>query len=267
MKTFREQTNLTAVLFFLFITACGLDPKAITTSDTAATEDTKKQELTTSDYFIVEGYVSPINISVNNKSYLDSEDFFTQEVKRLKAEVNKEFPEHSLFFDADVGLRDFKQNLSVFIVSSSDTGVASESAVDNKGKFTFNLPSDVDTQQLYTIRASKRIGLRLVKDQDVVSWCYNLFAENEVTLDGKSLILRKFKTVVTSYKCEEKKEESIAIPNNPYNYVTEAFETGVDNGYGPVPKAANKAVIEPVKTIVTASTEDKANSVVDALNK
>ena len=73
--------------------------------------------------------------------------------------------------------------------------------------------------------------------------------------------------MITSYKCEEKQEESITIPENPYNYVTDAFKTGVDNGYGPVPKAATKAVVEPVKPADTASTEDKASSVVDALNK
>lgn len=255
-----------SVLVSIMFTACSIDPQQDPTAATKTTDEKSSgSSLTESDFFLVEGYVSPINISVNGKAYRDSEDFYTQEVKRLKTEVAKSYPEHSLYFDADVGLRDFKQNLLVLLVSTGDTGVASESIVDSKGKFTFNLPSDVDKQQLYTIRASKRIGLRLVKDQEVISWCYNLFAEQETTLEPKSIILRKFETVVTSYRCEEEQQETIEIPENPIKYVTEAF-ADKDNGYGPRPKTASKPVVVPVTPTPSPTPAVDQQDVVDALN-
>ena len=241
-------TQILTIGAFVFITACGIDPTKLEGTSNKETDPTTvdSQLTNSSDSFVFEGYVSPINISVNGKSYRDSEDFYTQEVKRLKAEVAKNYPQHSLFFDADVGLRDFKQNLLVLLVATSETGVASESVVDGKGKFAFNLPSDIDKQQTYTIRASKRIGLRLVKDQEVISWCYNLFAQNDVTLDSKSIILRKFETVITSYQCEEDNTSSIEVPENPIKYVPEAFENADHyNGYGPYPKSKSVPVVTP----------------------
>jgi hypothetical protein len=231
----------------VFLAACGVDPTKQNEGSTTKQTEAEGSQLTNSDFVLFEGYVSPVNISVNGKAYRDSEDFYTQEVKRLKTEVAKSYPQHSLYFDADVGLRDFKLNLLVLLVATSDTGIASESSVDSKGKFTFNLPSDVDKQQTYTVRASKRIGLRLVKDQEVISWCYNLFAENDVTLESKSIILRKFETVITSYRCEEEdRSESIELPENPIKYVTEAFENADHyNGYGPRPKTATKPIVTP----------------------
>ena len=229
----------------VFLLGCGVDESKL--QQQKAQEENKQQSLTSSDeFFAVDGYVSPINISVNNQQYKDSEDFYTKEVDRLTESVHQKYPGYSLYFDADVGLQDFKQGLSVFLVASNDSGVASESSVDSRGKFTFNLPSNVEKQDLYTLRASKRIGLRLVKDQDVISWCYNLFAEKEVSLDGKSVILRNFETNITSYKCEQK-EEQITVPDNPYNYVVEAFESAdTYHGYGPLPKKPSQPVITPV---------------------
>jgi len=260
-------------LILILLVSCGVDPNALT-------EQQKQQEqqqqplqptskLTSSDFLLLEGYVSPINITVNNKAYRDSEDFYTQEVDRLTIDVHEKYPGYDLFFDADIGLQDFKLGLLVFLVASSDSGVASESAVDSKGKFTFSLPSNVNKQDLYTLRASKRIGLRLVKDKQTISWCYNLFAENDsVIVDGKSIILRKWETNITNYKCTENKQDQITLPDNPYNYVVEAFETAdTYNGYGPLPKKTNAApVVKAEEETQAGNEETQSGNVLDSVN-
>lgn len=257
-----EKIIFALVLVSSSIVGCGTDLTKQDQSTTAATDKEKDSKLAGS-FLVVEGYVSPINVSINDKNYRDSEDFYTQEVVRLKAEVKKQYPDYALFFDAEIGLKDFKRNLQAFLVSSSDTGVASESEIDSTGKFSFNLPPEIDTTVSYTLRASKRIGLRLVKDNDVVAWCYNLSAENQITLDGKPVILRRFTTLITSYKCEEQRQNTgISLPaeENPYNYVTEAFESSdTYNGYGPLPKAKT-ATTATTTTAATATTAVKATT-------
>ena len=208
MKTF-----LTTLLTVVFVMACGTAQDAATnkssTTDTASsttstTSTTGSQAgLNTGDYFTVEGYVSPINISVNSVVYRDSEDFYTQELRRLQADVKVKYPGYKLSFDASVGLRNFKNGMYVFLVSSGDVGVASESYVDSTGKFIFTLDGKTDRKVMYTLRATKRISMKLVKDKDIIQWCYNMFAEKEIPLDSKSAILRQFATVVTEYQCSD----------------------------------------------------------------
>jgi len=260
-----EKIIFALVLVSSSIIGCGTDLTKQDQSTTAEVDKEKNSKLAGS-FLVVEGYVSPINVSINDKNYRDSEDFYTQEVVRLKAEVKKQYPDYDLFFDAEIGLKDFKRNLQAFLVSSSDTGVASESEIDSTGKFSFNLPPEIDTTVSYTLRASKRIGLRLVKDNDVVAWCYNLSAENQIALDGKPVVLKRFTTLITSYKCEEQRQNNgISLPaeENPYNYVTEAFESSATyNGYGPLPKAktAKTATTATTTTAATATTAVKATT-------
>lgn len=252
------RTVLTSLVTFLLL-GCGVDPNAqkTSTNDTASTQDGNNL---VDESLVIEGYVSPINLVVNDKPYADSEDFYTQEVDRLKLDVAKKYPNHDLFFDAAIGLQDFKYGLTAFLVADSEVGVASESAIDSRGKFTFNLPPDTDKQIPYTVRASKRIGLRLVPvdptDTNVISWCYNLSGETQITLDSKSFILKKFTTNVTSYKCAEKNSSTdINIPDNPYNYVVEAFENADEyHGYGPLPKGKDVPVVKGSAAGSTGST-------------
>ena len=216
--------------------------------DTTPTPTTQTTDLA-SQSFVMTGYVSPININVNNKQYKDSEDFYTQEVAQLTSDIQKKYPGYSFYFDATVGLEDFKEGLSVYLVASGATGIASESSVDSTGQFTFNLPPNVDKQAMYTLRASKRIGLILTKENEpTITWCYNLYAQNQINLTNNQFILRDFQTVITSYQCQqEQNASSITIPDNPYNYVTAAFQTGKNNGYGPyIPSPTPSATPTPV---------------------
>jgi len=196
---------------------CGTAP---VTSDPQATTSEQQQvtargsQLSSGDYFMVEGYVSPINIGVDGKSYRDSEDFYTQELRRLQAMVKVQYPNYTLSFDAQVGLRNFKTGMYTFLVAADDIGVASESYVDSTGKFSFMLPGDTDRNAQYTLRATKRIGLRLSKKGEAtIAWCYNMFAEKNVALNGQSNVLRSFVTSITEYECSDT-TGGITLPEN-----------------------------------------------------
>jgi hypothetical protein len=236
--------HLVLLLSILFFVGCGsaLDDQQKGLSTEKSQQDSPS---TGSDKATkVNGYVSPINIMVDGVSYMDSEDFYTQEVDRLAAKVREQYPEHKLYFDAEVGLRDLKRDLSVFLVATNE-GLADETVVNGKGQFSFELPSKSDLKQTYLLRAYKRIGLRLQKDKETISWCYNLSAEKEVMIEeDKSLILREFSTKLTKYQCNTKKDSGISLPypDMPGVPVKEAFEESETwPGYGPTPKPKTSA--------------------------
>lgn len=192
--------------------SCGSIQDEALKGTTNSSNDPNSQLLADGSFFNVDGYVSPINISVNGKQYRDSEDFYTQEMARLQADVKKEYAGYSLSFDAAVGLKNFKTGMYVFLVAESENGVASESYVDSTGKFSFMLDSKVDKKTMYTLRATKRIGLRLTKGQEVIQWCYNMYAEKEMALETNPVVLRNFATVITQYQCSEQ-NDGIQLPD------------------------------------------------------
>lgn len=223
------KTSLIASVMVSFLLGCGNAPESQTsaTGDKATAADKAATASTTalnSDYFSVEGYVTPIGISVDGKVYKDSEDFYTQEVRKLQADVLKSYPGYKLTFDADVGLRNFKTGMYVFLVATNDVGVASETYVNANGQFIFTIDGSVDRKAEYTLRASKRIGLQLTKKgEETVSWCYNMYAEKNVALDGKPNILRNFTTSVTDYQCSDD-SEGITVPASDFqNETDEAY--------------------------------------------
>jgi hypothetical protein len=207
---------ITIILASMVMMACGSSPEGYTT---AAEEQKKQQEKdaanvglsSPTDYLEVSGYVTPINISVDGKTYRDSEDFYTQELRKLQAQVKKDYAGYTLSFDAQVGLKNFKTGMYVLLAATADVGVASETYVDGQGKFTFMVDGKTDRNVDYTLRAVKRISLQLTKKgSETISWCYNMYAEKNVMLDGKSQILRSFVTSVTEYQCEQ--TDGINVP-------------------------------------------------------
>jgi hypothetical protein len=232
-------------IIVLVLTACGTAemPSNSQNKDTTV-KDLQPTELAEQS-IVINGYVSPININVDGVGYSDSEDFYTSEVGRLEKLVKLQYPNYILFFDAEVGLKDFKQGLVAYMVSTGDVGVSDETPVDGRGQFKFNLPAKTDLTQNYILRAYKRIGLRLEYKDDVITWCYNFYAEKNVIIEnGKSMILRDFVTKITKYQCTSTKTAGISLPSNdmPSKIVKEAFEeSDTWPGYGPKPKAKTTA--------------------------
>lgn len=213
--------TLVTILSMVLILGCGvesMDQETLGDENSEASADSEAGVYYYSDDeydsdVTVAGYISPINISVNEVPYRDSEDFYTQELERLEREVKTEYPDHKLTFDAAVGLRNFKAGMYVFLVASSEYGIASESYVDSSGKFEFRFYDDViDKKSLYTLRASKRIELRLTDGDDIITWCYNMYAEKEMALEDNPVILRHFYTSITKYQCSSDDNQGIEIP-------------------------------------------------------
>lgn len=253
--------NVIFAIVAMFLSACGVDTSSCKTNpnsvacqpDTTPVAKTEDKGMgAAGNYFAFEGYVSPLNISVNNTSYVDSEDFYSHEVVRLRTEAAKSFPEYTLFFDATVGLKNFKNGMSVFLVASNDEGVASEAVVDGQGKFSFNLLADsVTKEDLYTVRASKRISVRMVKAGETdIRMCYNLYAEVSTTLT-KSVILKKFATTPTEYNCEANAAANEGIQLPTVNKITDKAQAPV-----PVVAPATKPLTDKE---VAAIEEEQAN--------
>lgn len=226
----KATTSMMMVFAVFMMMACGT-PQGYQTAEEQAKEEQRQNEASNpaaalsnpGDYMEVAGYVSPINISVDGKSYKDSEDFYSQEFNRLQAQVKAQYPGYKLTFDAQVGLRNFKNGMYVFLVATSDIGVASETYVDASGKFTFMIDGKADRNADYTLRATKRIGLQLSKKgQETISWCYNMYAEKNVMLDGKSNVLRNFATSVTEYQCDS--TEGITLPEADQTEMDEVWD-------------------------------------------
>lgn len=203
-------------IMVMVLVGCGTaNPEGYQTAEEKQQQvSARGSQLSTSDYFMVEGYVTPINIQVDGKTYQDSEDFYTKELNRLATLVKSQYPGYSLAFDAQVGLRNFKTGMYAFLAATDDVGVASEAYVDSTGKFSFMLDGKTDKAAQYTIRATKRIGLKLTKKgEDTIAWCYNMYAEKSISLNGQPNILRNFVTSVTEYQCSDN-AGGITLPDN-----------------------------------------------------
>lgn len=213
------------IIIVMSLVSCGDLPLE---EEEGVLQQEQEQEMTTSSSSsVVSGYITPLSISVDGKQYMDSEDFYTKEINRLRVEVKEQYPDYELTFEADLGLRNFKSGMYVFLAASGDVGIASESYVNATGKFSFNIDETVDLKLLYTLRATKRIGLKLVgKDKDikeeVIHWCYNMFAQKEIALENNPVVLRDFFTTVTEYQCQEG-SDGIQLPSNdlqtPMDYI------------------------------------------------
>ena len=197
--------NFLPMILLLAVSACGYSAKDTGLAADGQPYDKNEKAAALSeklDSVAVDGYISPIDIDVDGQSYSDGEDFYTAELSRLEGVVAKEYPGFGMDFEAAVGLRDLKRGMSVYLVSQND-GFSGESKVDGSGKFSFYIPNEY-ADDTYTLRAYKRIGLRLNPPEGSgktpTYWCYNMYAERVGTV-GKSVVLREFTTKVTRYQC------------------------------------------------------------------
>jgi len=255
------------IIAVIFLVGCGIqeeDADLLKQKDSSIKEEketTQKEEETIS----LRGYVSAaFAITVDGELYSDSEDFYSQQVDSLHAEMIEDgYKGYDLYLDAQLGLKDLKRNMRVYAVSEGDEGYAAEEVIDYEGKFSIKFPSDAKGSDLL-IRANKRIGVRLVKGDETIRWCYNFSARKEVVLGDKPIILRDFFTKLTKYKCKaESGNDTLRIPGLPGVFVKEAFEANEEDiGYGPYKgdKESSepdvKAVKEDIEEIINEVEED-----------
>ena len=202
---------LRLILTLVFLVSCSVPDTAPTTaapdSGTKTVEkvDPSTAKLSGSGKAFV-GYISPINITVDGKAYSDSEDFYSAEIQRLQDLVDEKYQGYTFYLDGEMGLRDFKLDMSAYLASEDESGgIAAEDRVDRTGKFVFQIPSEtLQNNVLHLVRAYKRIAIRLVQGKKTISMCYNLFADKEVSLATEtSVLLRDYTTKITEYKCPQ----------------------------------------------------------------
>lgn len=193
----------------IFTVSCGSFPR---TDDSGKGTDSSSQ--TTNATF--QGFVnSAFELTVDGIKYNDLEDFYTQELKSLPAKVIAAGYDSSWrsTFDAQVGMNDLWQNMTVYISPVANRGYQGEGSVGKAGGFSITLPpTALDSE--YRVRAIKRIGVVLTKDEEKIRICYNFSAsEKSVPFSDreKPIVLDTFTAAITAYDCQVA-ESGIKIP-------------------------------------------------------
>jgi hypothetical protein len=146
---------------------------------------------------------SAFSIAVDGIRYEDSESYYTDQLGRLEQEkIDDGYEDYKMNFDAEIGLTDLKNGMTVFAEALGDEGYAGETVVAADGTFRLTFPADAAGE--YKLRATKRIGVILTNGVETINWCWNFSASREINLDqdSKPAIMRDFKTHITRYKCE-----------------------------------------------------------------
>ncbi len=191
--------------------ACGqgVEPKstesAVVLSDTKVTPEFR-------------GFVAKaFELEVDGETYLDMEDFYTKELARLPAKVRDAGydPEYDVQFDAQLGLSDLWLGMTVYMSTAASSGYLGETEVMSDGQFSVALPVDA-VNDIYRVRANKRINVILTRGSEKRKICYNFSALDlsvPFTERSKPIILNKFSTALTSYECQTlPRGDGLAIP-------------------------------------------------------
>ena len=215
-------TNTILMVMALVMVSCGMPPtseeKAAADKEAAdkATAAANAEQFPEGIQFI--GYVSPaFDVTVDGKQYLDTEDFYTQQVDKLKQEaLDSGYEGWTLDFDAEIGLDDLKAGMKVYIAPTGNRGFAGETEIKYDGSFKMDFPKEA-VDAAYKVRAVKRVTVTLTNNADtnqVDRWCYTFNAVDQmVTLSqhDSPVILNNFVTHVTSYKCSTESAGGISI--------------------------------------------------------
>ena len=167
---------------------------------------TPSYDFATKDSTEFQGYVtSAFEVTVDGDVYRDMEDFYTAELARLPAKVERAGYDDSwqAEFDAQIGLSDLWHNMRIFIAPVEGQGYQSEAWASQAGSFRVRLPLNAVGHQ-YKVRANKRINVILTRGDETVKICYNFSAvESQIELADESLpiVLDTFETRVTAYEC------------------------------------------------------------------
>lgn len=224
MKTLLQQH----ILAVLLVTGCGIElqqPTEETINQPTETVEEPEEVINYSEpqpIYLKGSVSSAFNITVDGQNYTDSEDFYTQQLDVLTSEKEANgYADYKLTFDAQLGLNDLKDGMTLQAEGIGDTGYAGETIIINDGTFELRFPSEAE-DEILNIRATKRIGVILTSTKgENIYWCYNFYAKKEIELkaNGKPIILRHFETKLTKYKCEGRKTSSLSIPKNASNVV------------------------------------------------
>lgn len=215
MKKVITLSFLTGALYALVILsyACGKS------DDKDDTKDEGPQFITEADetFLVLSGYVSAaFELDVDGKTYADSEAFYTKQIPILEKERDKAgYKGYALDLDAEVGFKDLKHNMTVYVVSD-ESGYGDESKVDSSGHFDMEFPEKALGEK-FNIRANKRIAVTLtLAGATTIHWCYNFSGKAQslaLATDSKPVLVNSFVTSITKYACEDQDDSTLSIPS------------------------------------------------------
>ena len=193
---------------------------------------------------------SAFAVTVDGHQYQDSEDFYSQKLVELEAEATKAgYAGYQLSFNAQLGLDDLKNDMTVYVQAQGGQGYAGQTQVQQDGTFEIEFPNKA-SGAVYDVKANKRIGVVLTSDDGskVVTWCFNFAGIDSIkeTDQTKPIILNKFKTTLTRYACEGQ-TGGITIPGS------QPAKANIVLG-AKVPATVPAASTEPAKPAATTDT-------------
>ncbi len=225
---------------FLLIGGCGDSSKSsandqnpVLTDEASENETTASKKASSNSAQVnFQGFIpSAFEVTVDGSTYLDLEDFYTQELTHLPDRVKEAgySDVYDISFDADIGFTDLWSEMTVYIVSDTDRGYFGKGQVVEDGSFTLKLPAG-NSSGSYKVRANKRIGIILKSKDEIINICYNFSAmDQSVSFDEqqKPIILRDFVTKITTYACAQNTNDGLNIPEvKKSSQTTMKFELG-----------------------------------------
>ena len=196
------------------------DHKSSQTDDAATPPPTSPPLSVTETPKTFDGYVGgAFAVTVDGTPYSDMEDFYTKEEAALPEKVQKAGYDSSWTarFDAQLGLADLWNGMTVFISPEGSQGFQGQTSVEESGHFSVTLPPEALGQN-YQVRANKRIGIILTRGATTVSLCYNFSAvQQSVPFNQTSLpiVLTTFTSTITSYDCNLAASGGLSVPAKP----------------------------------------------------
>ncbi len=197
-----------------FITACEANV------NTDNKDDKNSQPIALTGDVEFSGFVQKaFEITVNDTSFNDSEDFYTHFIERLIApnpKYQKALAGAKIKIEGQYGLDTFGSNAGVFVSSMEKSGHLFQSTTNGQGKFTIRIKRDAQDEQ-FKAKVVLRIGLQIeypgMKDPD--HFCYLLFGQKDnisVNDNSKPIIFDSFTTQLDTYRCEEHPTDKLIIP-------------------------------------------------------
>lgn len=181
-----------------------------------------KKEYDKTKFIEASGFVvGAFAVTVDGESYPDLESFYTSELQRLPARMEKAGYDstYDIDFKAQVGFSDLYEHMTVYLLAQGSNGYQATTYIDRNGGFKTYLPrSEIDVD--YRVRANKRIRVILTKAEthEKKVLCYNFSAKETAAHfkeDASPVILDDFTTAITAYDCQEESTSGVTIPQRP----------------------------------------------------
>lgn len=219
---------LVVLIIAATLAACGKEKDGCSNSDTSAINgkdgckaETKgiEKDAATVDQFVLRGSItSAFAVTVDGEAFNDLESFYTTEVGRLPAKVQKQgYAGYDVKFDAAIGFDSLYQGMTVYIQGAEKRGYQARTTVARDGTFAVNMEPDA-AGDTYMIRANKRVAVILSKDGETPKkYCYNFSAVDlsvPYAEKDKPIQISSFTSTITALDCVADAPTGINLPAN-----------------------------------------------------